>query len=130
MIDTSMIKRGIMPNKDKDGSFSLPELVNTIQGFCLGLRLTHWETTSYELHKAVESTQADLEGLMDDFVEACVGMNSGKRPTFSGTVSKDTDEDKLISCLKELSVKDSALLNIRDEMLQVIYKFKYLKTLN
>jgi hypothetical protein len=128
MIDTSIIKRGIMPNRD--GGFDLPEFVNIIQGFCLGLRLTHWETTSYELHKAVESTQAALEGLMDDFVEACVGMNSGKRPTFGGVVSKDTDEDNIISCLKNLSVKDSSLLNIRDEMLQVIYKFKYLKTLN
>jgi hypothetical protein len=32
--------------------------------------------------------------------------------------------------LKGLDVRDSSLLNIRDEMLQVVYKFKYLKTLS
>lgn len=127
MLDTSIIKRGIMPGKE--GSFDLPEFVNKIQGFCLGLRLTHWETTSYELHKAVESTQADLEGLMDDFVEACVGMNDGKRPVFEGNVSKDNNEEGLISYLRGVSTRDTSLLNIRDEMLQVIYKLKYLKTL-
>lgn len=129
-MDTSILKRGIMAKVITGDSFSLPECVNYIQGFCLGLRLTHWETTSYELHKAVEMTQETLEGLLDDFVEACVGMNEGKRPTFVGTVSKETDPDKLITHLKNLSVKDTSLLNIRDEMLQAVYKFKYLKTLN
>ena len=111
-------------------SFCLTECVSYIQGFCLGLRLTHWETTSYELHKAVEMTQETMEELLDSFVEACVGMNEGKRPTFNGTVSKETDPDKVISYLKGLSVRDTALLSIRDEMLQAVYKFKYLKTLN
>lgn len=111
-------------------AFSLPECVSYIQDFCLGLRITHWETPRYGLHKAAESTQSDLEGLMDELVEASTGMNEGKRPNFNGTVSKNTDEDKLITYLKGLSVKDSSILNIRDEMLQVLYKFKYLKTLN
>lgn len=129
-MDLSTLKKGIITKTINGESFSLPECVNYIQSFCLGLRLTHWETTSYELHKAVESTQADLEGLMDDFVEACIGMNEGKRPTFNGTVSKEIDVDKIITYLKNLSVRDTSLLNIRDEMLQTLYKFKYLKTLN
>jgi DNA-binding ferritin-like protein len=119
-----------MPKVTTGEGFSLPELVNNVQGFCLGLRLTHWETTGLALHKATEATQESLEGSLDAFVEACVGCNEGKRPTFNGTVSKETDPDKLIEYLKNAGVKDTSLLNIRDEMLQALYKFKYLKTLS
>lgn len=111
-------------------SFDLPECVSYIQGFCLGLRLTHWETKGFALHKASEEIQSTLEGLLDSFVETAVGMEGGKRPAFNGTVTKDTDVDKLITYLKGITVKDTSLLNIRDEMLQSLYKFKYLKTLN
>ena len=113
----------------KGESFSLPEFVNKVQGFSLGLRLTHWETTSYELHKAVEMTQESLDGSLDDFVEACIGSNEGKRPVFNGSVTKELDPDSLIDYLKGIDVRDTDLLNIRDEMLQALHKFKYLKTL-
>ena len=129
-MDTSILKKGIMAKAITGEGFSLPELVNKVQDFCLGLRLTHWETTSFELHKAVELTQESMEDLLDSFVEACIGMNEGKRPTFSSTVTKVVDPDGLIDYLKGISVKDTSLLNIRDEMLQAIYKYKYLKTLN
>lgn len=122
-------RKNILSQVVKGENFSLPELVNKVQGFILGLRLTHWETNSYELHKAVEMTQESLEGILDDFVEACIGSVDGKRPTFDGTVTKELDPDSLIDYLKGISVKDTDLLNIRDEMLQALHKFKYLKTL-
>ena len=129
-MNQDIMKKGILAKIVTGDGFSLPEFVNEVQGFSLGLRLTHWETNSYELHKAVEMTQETLDGLLDAFVEACVGMNEGKRPTFVGTVSKQVDPDKFIECLKGIQVRDTSLLNIRDEMLQAVYKFKYLKTLN
>ena len=107
----------------------MDEFVAEIQGFNLGLRLEHWETTSYELHKAVEATQAALEGLLDDFVEACVGMMGGSRPVLKKEIKATLDESYIITCLKGLDLKDSSLLNIRDEMLQAVYRYKYLKTL-
>jgi DNA-binding ferritin-like protein len=113
----------------KAGDFKLEDFVAEVQGFSLGLRLTHWETTGYELHKAVEMTQETMDGLLDDFVEACVGLGGGSRPTFHKAIAADADENKMISCLKALETKDTSLLNIRDEMLQACYKFKYLKTL-
>lgn len=113
----------------KEGGFKLEEFVAEIQGFCLGLRLEHWETTSYELHKAVESTQATMEDKLDDFVEACIGMYGGSRPVLKKTIEATTDENHIITCLKGVDLKDSSLLNIRDEMLQAVYRYKYLKTL-
>lgn len=128
-MDLSNVKKNILSSTLSGDGFSLQELVNKVQGFCLGMRLTHWETTSYELHKAVEATQESMEGSLDAFVEAAIGMNGGKRPKFNGTVTKDVDEDALISYMKGISVKDTSLLNIRDEFLQHLYKYKYLKTL-
>ena len=120
------IVAGLMAGK---GEFKLEELVEKVQCFCLGLRLEHWKTTSYELHKAVESTQSDLEGLLDSFVEACVGMYNGARPEFKEDICACLDENSLISYLKEIPTRDSSLLNIRDEMVATLYRFKYLKTL-
>lgn len=129
-MDLTSIKKGALVKAVSDSKFSLPEFANKIQGFCLGLRLTHWETTGFALHKATEMIQDSLESSLDAFVEACVGYNEGKRPTFTGTVSKTTDPDDLIEYLQNISVKDSSLLNIRDEMIAALYKFKYLKGLS
>lgn len=124
------IRKNLLSAVIKGESFSLPDFVNRVQGFNLGLRLTHWETTSYELHKAVEATQESLESLLDDFVEACIGKDDGKRPSFSSSVTKELDPDSLLDFLSSVSIKDTDLLNIRDEMLQALHKFKYLKSLN
>lgn len=120
------ILSGLVSGENK---FKLEEFVAEMQGFSLGLRHEHWKTTSYAEHKAVESAQADLDGLIDDFVEACVGMQGGSRPTFVPSITASADDDKIITCLKAVGVKDTSLLNIRDEMLQVVYRLKYLRTL-
>jgi len=122
-------KKNLLQKMIGGDDFSITGFVNCIQGFLIGLKLTHWETTSYELHKAVEQTQSSLEELLDDFVEAYIGHCGGKRPVFESTIVRDMDTDKLIGYLKKISINDTSLLNIRDEMLQTLYKFKYLKTL-
>lgn len=121
------LKKGILSTAIEN--FSLPDFVSEVQGFSLGLRLTHWETKSYAEHKAVEMIQETMDGLLDDFVEAYVGYKGGSRPTFTGTITKNPDVDKMITCLKGIGVKDTSLLNIRDEMLSTCYKLKYLLTL-
>jgi hypothetical protein len=124
------LKKGIISSMINKQELSIPECVNYIQSFCLGLRIMHWETNGFALHKAAEATQDALEGLMDTFVEAAVGLNEGKRPAFKETITKCIDPDTLIEYLKALPTKDSTLLNIRDEMVAAVYKFKYLKTLS
>lgn len=123
-------KRNVLKMVVGGSDFSLSDFVNCIQGFSLGLRLTHWETNSFALHKAVEQIQDSIDDSLDDFVEAYIGSCGGKRPAFNGCVEKEVDTDKVISCLKGINVSDSSLLNIRDEILEAVYKFKYLKTLN
>ena len=114
---------------DAVSKFKLENLIQELQALSLGLRHEHWETTSFETHKAVEQTQEALDELIDDFVEAYVGMCDGARPVFKKDLEASTDENSVIKCLDEIDVEDSSILNIRDEMLQVLYKYKYLKTL-
>ncbi len=126
---SEITKKNIIIGMLSGNPFKLEDVISEVQSFCLGLQLEHWKTTSYELHKAVEITQSSLEKALDAFVEAGIGLNEGKRPTFNEELKANTDEDTLIRCLKEITVRDTAMLNIRDEMLQDLYKFKYLKTL-
>lgn len=125
-----IIKKGILSKVITGDNFNIPEVVSCVQGFCLGLRLEHWETKGFAAHKATEMIQESLEGSLDAFVEAAVGMNEGKRPSFNRSVTAETDPDRLIDCLKSVATKDTSVLNIRDEMLQAVYKLKYLRTLS
>jgi hypothetical protein len=56
-------------------------------------------------------------------------MTGGPRPKFKSNIERIDDPEYVISCLKKLPLSDSSLLNIRDEMLQAVYRYKYLKTL-
>lgn len=106
------------------------------------LRVHHWQTASYAEHKALGKAYEELDPLIDDFVEI-----------YMGKYGKDTEQHRTIDLkgyetahpmpvLKyfenyltdelpnELKDSDTELLNIRDEMLGVINKTKYLLTLH
>jgi hypothetical protein len=106
------------------------------------LRFLHWQTKSYAKHQAYGGIYGELDGLIDSFVETCMGKHG--RPSFSGGYTlegQDIDElsiqefvDSSVSFLIGLTEKydgkaDTDLLNIRDEMLGEFNKLKYLLTL-
>jgi hypothetical protein len=106
------------------------------------LRFLHWQTKSYAKHQAYGGIYSELDGLIDSFVETCMGKHG--RPSFSGGYTlegQDIDElsiqefvDSSVSFLIGLTEKydgkaDTDLLNIRDEMLGEFNKLKYLLTL-
>ena len=57
-------------------------------------RIFHWQTKSYSRHSAFGGVYGDLDGLIDEFVEVCMGKHG--RPDFTGGVSL------LVSDMKEL----------------------------
>ncbi len=106
------------------------------------LRFLHWQTKSYAKHQAYGGVYGELDGLIDSFVETCMGKHG--RPSYSGGYTlegQDIDEisiqefvDSSVSFLIGLTEKydgkaDTDLLNIRDEMLGEFNKLKYLLTL-
>jgi DNA-binding ferritin-like protein len=107
------------------------------------LRILHWQTKGYARHKAFGNTYETLDGLIDSFVEVCMGKHG--RFTLqeeNKTIKADNLAEvsivdflqsikaKLIGMSAELSKEnDTDLLNIRDEMLASINKLAYLLTL-
>ena len=102
----------------------------------------HWQTTFDAKHKAYGDIYEGLGDLIDDFVEAMMGKYG--RPEFPAEFSimfQDINKlsmqnfidgicEFLISMTEGLDPKfDTDLLNLRDEMLRLVNKLKYLLTL-
>jgi hypothetical protein len=101
------------------------------------LRLQHWMTKSHAEHKALGKIYEGLDELIDSFVETLIGAKS--RDVLSGisSISVGGDVQKILSELestlrneipKDVGDKETALLNIRDEMLGLLQRTKYLLT--
>jgi DNA-binding ferritin-like protein len=117
--------------------------IKTILNFQNELRLHHWGTKSYAAHKALGKAYVGIDGLLDTFAETYMGV-LGKQelkdfpelklngPFKVGVNSVlDSFEDYLKNELpKEIKPDQTALLNIRDEMLGLIQQTKYLLTLS
>jgi len=105
-------------------------------------RFMHWQTTGDAKHRAYGKAYDKLGDLMDDFAEAMMGKYGRVEfePEFSIMFQDlkslnlqefmDGITDFLVSITEMLDPKyDTDLLNLRDEMLALINKLKYLLTL-
>lgn len=109
----------------------------------LQLKVLHWQTKGYARHKAFGDTYSDLDGLIDEYVEVCMGkhgrftLQEENKSIMVNNLSEvniidflQETKSKLISISSQLSPEsDTDLLNIRDEMLAKINKLAYLLTL-
>lgn len=126
--------------EEKDIVIHFLEMLNTI-------KLFHWKTTGFAVHKATDDLHSKLSGNVDTFVETMLGKHGGRvnlaaQQTLtvhdyssSATDAFKKEMDKYKIMLQGLTgmldaSKDSDLLNIRDEMLGDINQFLYLLTLN
>lgn len=104
-------------------------------------RILHWQTKKYGRHNAYGMLYDGLSGLIDSFVEAHMGKYG--RVTINQPIElKNMDELSVGDFMEEMSnyllslnkmydtTRDSDLLNIRDEMLGLVNKIKYLLTLD
>lgn len=106
------------------------------------IKIFHWQTLSYAQHKAFDKAYKHLGDLIDDFVEVFMGKYGRSKASVSYNIELEnlTDNyletiDSYISYLTSITdelhpVDDTDLLNIRDEMLGVLNRLKYLLTLN
>ena len=107
-------------------------------------QIYHWQTKSFARHKGADVMLDGLDSFLDTFMEAYMGKYG--RPDFGAggmTVSLvNMDDSQAVAFLEEMSTyftnevpkyldeKDTDLFNIRDEILGVVNKVKYLFTLN
>jgi hypothetical protein len=104
------------------------------------LRILHWQTKSHAKHVAIGDAYESLDGLIDSYVETCMGLHGrfileDEDKTLTINNLSDVDLLGMIKTVRqtlqgmEISPTDSDLLNIRDEMLATINKLSYLLTL-
>jgi hypothetical protein len=116
--------------------------IQKILNFQIELRLHHWGTQSHAAHQALGVAYETLDGLLDNFAETYIGVygrNEVKTISsleFNGPFKVginsvlDSFEDYLKNELpKEIREDQTALLNIRDEILGLVQKTRYLLTL-
>lgn len=106
------------------------------------LRILHWQTESYAEHKALGNAYEDLDGLIDDFIEVYSGGDRSVLEIGSISINVHSIEslkpldfmssvegfisDKLSEAIPE---ERTDLHNIKDEMMSVVNKTKYLLNL-
>jgi len=105
------------------------------------LRILHWQTKSFARHSAYGKIYNGLGEIIDTFMEAYMGEH-GRFELSDGNIQlRNLDElnvgatmDEYIAFLISFNdkldpVRDSDLLNLRDELLTDVKQLKYLLTL-
>ena len=122
---------------------NLSSNVNFFLGLQNQFKILHWQTKGYARHKAFGEIYETLDGLIDEYVEICMGKHGrfvldNSSNTIQMTNLADlniveflqTAKNRLIGFSGELSQeRDTDLLNLRDEMLGSLNKLAYLLTL-
>jgi len=100
------------------------------------MKLYHWNTTSYSRHKSSDSFIDSFLDITDKFVEVFIGRYRAKPMLNSISTNINIINDicivhlltESVDYLEKLNeyIKDSELLNIRDELLALINQTIYL----
>lgn len=104
------------------------------------LRIFHWQSETYAEHKAYGKAYEDFGDLVDQFIEVYMGKNGKLKAKVTYNIELDNYGEHNLTYIndfityitnieKEIAPQDSDLLNIRDEMLAVLNKLKYLLSL-
>jgi DNA-binding ferritin-like protein len=116
--------------------------INFFLGLQSQLKIMHWQTKGYARHKALDETLDALYDLVDTFVEEAMGKygrfkideNTNQIQLFNLSELNVPDMvnkvcEALIQYNQQFEETDTNLLNVRDEMLGLFNKLKYLFTL-
>ncbi len=117
--------------------------VNFLLGLHAQLKVFHWQTKGFSRHEGFAKVREELEGLMDEYIEQAMGQygrfkldnESSKIELVNITDVKpeemiETVCQAFVQWTDNIDEKDTNLLNLRDEMLGLFQKLKYLLTLS
>lgn len=116
----------------------MEKAIHFLMQFEQQLRIFHWQTQSYARHKAYGDAYEQMGTFIDAFAESYMGKYG--RINAIPTVLKNMDSEDQIEGLLNSFIKgldtfdamfqnDADLLNLKDEILQLATKLKYLITL-
>ena len=125
------------------------QVVTKLLQMLITVKLYHWNTMTYSVHKATDELYGELNTLMDQFVEVLLGKHDNVSETNkhnilnintlhvknykdNGLFKKSVEDFKtyLVGLNAVFSRNENSdLMNIRDEILAVLNKVSYLLTL-
>lgn len=131
-----------MNEQSESNNTDLSDVVSDLLAAQLQLRKLHWTTKSYAAHEAFGEAYDELDELIDEFTEVLMGKYG--RMEFDEELVEPFELDVLqhqefltefVEYLLDLdneldSKQDTDALNLRDEMLAVINKLRYLLSFN
>ena len=103
------------------------------------LAILHWKTTSYAEHKALGEAYEGLADKIDGFIESFIGVKGREILNSVTTLSIMNDVKSVLMAVENVLRKDipsavgdkeTSLLNLRDEMLDLVQHTRYLLTLS
>lgn len=103
------------------------------------LAVLHWKTTSFAEHKALGEAYEKLADQIDGFVESFIGVKGREVLNGITTLSIMNDVKSVLMAVENVLRKDipsvvgekeTSLLNLRDEMLDLVQHTRYLLTLS
>jgi DNA-binding ferritin-like protein len=123
------------------------QLIKKLLSMLMTVKLYHWNTLMYSVHKTTDEVYGELNTLIDSMVEILLGKRHSihareKHNVLSinnisvnnckddGMFSKEVEKYKktLIDLSSVFGKDDSDLLNVRDEILASLNKVSYLLT--
>ena len=135
---------GGLPLVDSRSNTNINEMVTELFRYKNQTHIYHWQTKSYARHKAADQLLDNLTNFIDKFMEIYFGKYGRVNyPSKSNIVVSNMSDDEAIAFLNEMvdyftyrvplyvdTLRDTDLLNIRDEILGGINQVKYLFTLS
>lgn len=135
--------------KNKSGNITKKHIVRYMLQMLITVKLYHWNTISYSVHKATDDLYGELNTLIDQFVEVLLGkgenVSEKKKHEILDTKTlqlktfKDNNGFKQeLDSYKKFMVnlgkvfnqrENSDILSIRDDILATLNKMSYLLTL-
>jgi hypothetical protein len=112
-------------------------VIDKLLGLQTQIRMFHWQTSSFSEHKALGKAYEALDGLIDTLVESYMGATGEKIKAgfklsivdYRNKAALDLMDQAYTFMTGELNETLSGrteLLNIRDEMLAVVQRTRYL----
>jgi hypothetical protein len=129
---------------EKTGILDMNALFRSLVEFHVQLKTFHWQTKSFSEHSGAGVTYDSVDEILDTLVEAYQGYTGDERLRFGGQLNIldyeqiNTEEwlsgvitviERLRESTESVFKGSSDLLNIMDELLGAVSKFKYLLTL-
>jgi hypothetical protein len=116
------------------------KLVSPLLKITNQLRIFHWQSETFAEHKAYGKAYEVFSNLVDEFIEVYMGKNGRLKAKITYNIELDNYGEHnstylndfilfLTNIDKELTPQDTDLFNLRDEMLAVLNKLKYLLSL-